>query len=35
MKKIIVHFINLADSCNYPIKQKELLISDIIEVFDN
>ncbi|MCO5381522.1 MAG: hypothetical protein NHB15_04965 [Methanosarcina barkeri] len=34
MKKIIVHFINLADSCNYPIKQKELLISDIIEAFD-
>ena len=34
MNKIIVHFISLADSCNYPIKQKELLISDIIEVFD-
>ena len=34
MKKIIVYFINLADSCNYPVKQKELLISDIIEVFD-
>jgi len=34
MKKIIVYFINSADSCNYPIKQKELLISDIIEAFD-
>ena len=34
MKKIIVYFINLADNCNYPIKQKELLISDIIEAFD-
>ena len=34
MKKIIVYFISLADSCNYPVKHKELLISDIIEAFD-
>ncbi len=34
MKKIINYFINLADNCNYPLKQKELLINDIIEAFD-
>lgn len=34
MEKIIADFINLPDSCNYPLKQKELLISDIIEAFD-
>jgi len=34
MEKMIIYFKNLADNCNYPIKQKELLISDIIEVFD-
>jgi len=34
MEKIIIYFKNLVDNCNYPIKQKELLISDIIEAFD-
>lgn len=34
MEKIIISFINLADNCDYPLKQKELLISDIIEAFD-
>lgn len=34
MEKISIYFINLVDSCNYPLKQKELLISDIIEAFD-
>lgn len=34
MGKIVVYLIDLINSCNYPIKQKELLISDIIEVFD-
>jgi hypothetical protein len=35
MKKIIAYFINLADNGIYPLKQRELLISDIIEVFDS
>lgn len=34
MEKISIYFINLIDSCNYPLKQKELLINDIIEAFD-
>jgi GTP1/Obg family GTP-binding protein len=34
MDKIIVYFVNLTNSSNYPPKQKELLISDIIEAFD-
>jgi hypothetical protein len=34
MKKIIVYLINLENNCNYPLKQKELLISDIIGAFD-
>jgi GTP1/Obg family GTP-binding protein len=33
-KKIIVYLINLENNCNYPLKQKELLISNIIEAFD-
>lgn len=34
MDKIIVYFINLTNNSNYPPKQKELLISDIIEAYD-
>jgi hypothetical protein len=33
MEKIVRYYINLTETCNYPIKQKELLISDIIESF--